>query len=54
MKAKTFRIERVPGFPEYFKGFSLASDGTGFGATSSFRVVRIEPDGTISKLAPVY
>jgi hypothetical protein len=54
LAAKTFRADKLPGFPEYFKSFSLTKDGTGFGGTTGYRVIRIGADGSIGKSAPVY
>lgn len=51
---RNFRIDRLEGFPEYYKAFSFAADGTAFGGTTAFRVVRIEKDGSLGKVAPVY
>lgn len=48
-----FKIDKLPGWPEYFKGFSAADDGTLFGATTGFRVIKISPDGTIAAQVPV-
>ena len=49
-----FRLDKLPGWPEYFKSFAFAMDGTGYGATSGYRLVRIKPDGSIDKAAPMY
>jgi hypothetical protein len=49
-----FKLDEQPGFPEYWKSFTVAADGTGFGGTSAYRVVRIKTDGTIEKAAPIY
>ncbi len=53
-KSTKFRIDKLPGFPEYFKSFTVAADGTGFGGTSCWRVVRLDPAGKIEKVAPIY
>lgn len=54
LQGAAFRLDDLPGFPEYFRSFSLAADGTGFGGTTGYRVVRFKPDGTIEKTAPVF
>jgi hypothetical protein len=54
LEATPFRLEKLPGFPEYWKSFTLATDGTGWGATSCWRVVRLDASGRIVKVAPVY
>ncbi len=53
-KSAAFRLDKLPGFPEYFKSFSLAADGTGYGGTSGWRVVRIDAEGAITKTAAVH
>jgi WD40 repeat protein len=47
-------LPRLPGWPEYFKGFSATADGkTIYGATTAYRIVKIGPDGKIVAVAPV-
>ncbi len=53
-KGTAFELDKQPGFPEYWKSFSFANDGTGFGGTSGWRVVRIDAAGKIVKTAPVH
>lgn len=53
-KSSAFRLDKLPGFPEYFKSFSFAADGSGFGSTSGWRVVRIDATGAIAKTAAVH
>jgi len=50
----TFRIDRLPGWPEYYKGFGFAPDGTGYAVTTSFRLVKIDKTGKIVNTVPVY
>jgi WD40 repeat protein len=53
--AKTsFQPDRLPGWPEYFKGFTVAGDGTAYGATSGYRIIKIKPGGGFDKSFPVY
>ena len=53
--AKTrFQPDRLPGWPEYFKSFALAADGTAYGATSAYRVIKINPGGGFDKSFPVF
>lgn len=54
MASKSFELDKLPGFPEYWKSFTFAADGTGFGGTSCYRVARIKTDGTIEKAAPIF
>jgi len=51
---KTFEIDRLPGWPEYFKGFGFGPDGTGYGVTTAYRLVRINKNGTAEKVVPVF
>ncbi|MDY0274177.1 MAG: hypothetical protein RBR42_01915 [Desulfomicrobium sp.] len=50
----TFSQDRLPGWPEYFKSFSVAPDGTAYGATSGYRIVKIKPGGALDKSYPVF
>ena len=54
MAGTKFKLDEQPGFPEYWKSFSFAADGVGFGGTSAYRVARIKTDGTIEKAAPIF
>jgi hypothetical protein len=54
LEAVAFRLDELPGFPEYFKSFTFAADGTGYAGTSGWRVVRIGPDGALGPIAPVF
>ena len=50
----TFKPDKLPSWPEYFKSFAVAADGTAYGATSAFRVIRVKPDGGFDKGFPAY
>lgn len=50
----TFKPDKLPSWPEYFKSFAVAPDGTAYGATSAFRVIRVKPDGGFDKGFPAY
>ncbi len=52
--ATKFKIDRIGGWPEYFKGFSIAKDGTAYGGTTAYRLVKIAPDGTVKLVKPVF
>ena len=54
LEGTAFKLDEIPGFPEYLKNFAFAADGTGFAGTSRWRVVRLKPDATIEKVAPVF
>ncbi len=48
-------IDKLPGWPEYFKGFDAAAGGKAmYGATTGYRVVLFDASGQILKAAPVY
>ncbi len=50
---KPYRINRLEGWPESFRSFAIASDGTVYGGTSAYRLVRVTPAGRV-KSTPVY
>ncbi len=54
LDGKEFKIDKMPGWPEYFKSFATAADGTGYGSTSGYRIVRIKPDGSLDKSFPIF
>ncbi|MHC4393099.1 MAG: YncE family protein, partial [Planctomycetota bacterium] len=54
LAAKTFKVDKLPGWPEYFKGFAVATDGTGYAGTSAYRVIKVKPDGSVEKAAPIF
>ncbi len=49
-----FQSDRMAGWPEYFKSFAIAEDGTAYGATSGYRVIKIKPGGLFEKSVPVF
>ena len=49
-----FKIDKIGGWPEYFKGFATAKDGTIYGGTSAYRLAKIAPDGAVIMVVPVY
>ena len=54
LKQTVFNPDKLESWPEYFKSFAVAKDGTAYGGTSAFRVVRIKPDGSFDKAFPFY
>ena len=54
MNMVEFQISRLPGWPEYFAGFAVHKDGTVYGVTSSFRLIKISKEGKVEKEVPVY
>jgi len=54
LESKELKIDKIPGWPEYFKGFAFDSEGNAYGTTSAYRILKIKPDGTIAKAVPVY
>lgn len=53
-KAVAFELDKIEGFPEYFKSFDFAADGTGYAGTTASRVVRIGADGVVQASKPIY
>ncbi|MBM4284756.1 MAG: hypothetical protein FJ128_05850 [Deltaproteobacteria bacterium] len=49
-----FQPDKLPGWPEYFKHFAVAKDGTAYGSTSSYRIIKIKPGGAFDKSYPVF
>jgi hypothetical protein len=49
-----FTIDPLPGQTEYFARFAVRDDGTAYGVTTAFRVVKINSDGKVEKVAAVY
>jgi hypothetical protein len=49
-----FQPDRLSGWPEYFKGFAVAGDGTAYGSTSGYRIIKIKPGGQFEKSVPVF
>ncbi len=49
------QLRRLPGWPEYFKGFSAtANNKTIYATTSAYRIVKLDGTGKIIKVAPVH
>jgi len=49
-----FQPDRLPGWPEYFRGFAVTADGTAYGSTSGYRIIKIKPGGSFEKSVPVF
>jgi len=54
MATVSFKVDRLPGWPEYFKGFAFDDEGNAYGATSGYRLFKIEPGANVAKSAPVF
>ena len=54
MNKTSFKPDRLSGWPEYFKGFAVAADGTAYGATSAYRIIKIKPGGVFEKSVPIF
>jgi hypothetical protein len=50
----TFRLEPLPGQAEYFTHFLVLNDGSAWGVTTAYRLVRISKDGRIEQTVAVY
>ncbi|MFH0782890.1 MAG: hypothetical protein V2B20_13215 [Pseudomonadota bacterium] len=49
-----FQLDRMSGWPEYFKSFAIAGDGTAYGTTTGYRVIKIKAGGIFDKSTPVF
>jgi WD40 repeat protein len=50
----TGELPKLPGWPEYFKGFAATTGGGAiYGATTAYRVVKIGSDGKVLAVVPV-
>ena len=54
LKTVKLKLDRIPGWPEYFERFTFTPDGTGYGVTSAFRLIKISKEGKVEKMVPVY
>jgi len=54
LKATAFELDALEGFPEYFKSFSFAADGSAYAGTTCGRVIRFDAQGAILASVPVY
>ena len=53
LEAVTGKLDKLPGWPEYFKGFTGTADGSAlYGSTSAYRVVKFLPDGSVAVAMP--
>lgn len=50
----SFKHSRLPGFPEYFYGFAIGPDGTIYGGTSAWRIVKVSPEGKVLSETPIF
>jgi WD40 repeat protein len=53
-RAVKFAIDPLPGQAEYFSRFEVRDDGTAFGVTTAFRVVKIGKDAKVEKVMAVF
>ncbi|MEE2786891.1 MAG: hypothetical protein VX589_06095 [Myxococcota bacterium] len=51
---KMFNAQKLPGWPEYFKAFAFGPDGSTYGATSGYRIIKIDSTGSIVGETPIY
>ncbi|MEZ6096302.1 MAG: hypothetical protein R3C03_19090 [Pirellulaceae bacterium] len=54
MTSVKFQIARMPGYPEYFYGFTFGPDGSIYGGTNAFRVIKLSADGEVLKEQPIF
>lgn len=50
----SFKHSRLQGFPEYFYGFAFGPDGTIYGGTNAWRIIKISPDGEVLGETPIF
>jgi hypothetical protein len=53
-RATRFTVDALPGWPEYFARFLVTGDGTVYGVTTAFRLVKVTRGGKVEKVVPVY
>ena len=53
-KAVKFVIDPLPGQAEYFARFAVSDDGTAYGVTTAFRLLKIDRDGKVARVTAVY
>ncbi len=54
LSGSTSTVEKLPGWPEYWKGFSAtAGGGAIYGTTTAYRVFKLDASGTVQASAPV-
>lgn len=46
--------ERLRGWPEYLYGFAIAPDGTIYGGTSAYRMIKVSPQGEVLDMKPIH
>jgi len=52
--ALEFAIDQGRGWPEYFKGYAFAPDGSLWGGTTAYRLVHIGADGAVLAIKPIF
>lgn len=46
--------DRLKGWPEYLYGFGIAPDGTIYGGTSAYRMIKVSPQGQVQEIRPIH
>lgn len=54
MQSISFKLDKLPGFPEYFVELAVARNGKTYATTDAYRIIEISKEGKILKVAPVY
>ncbi|MEE9313661.1 MAG: hypothetical protein V3V02_03345 [Rhizobiaceae bacterium] len=49
-----FKVKKIGGWPEYFRGFAIGPKGMIYGGTSAYRLVKVSPDGEILVQKPIF
>lgn len=53
LTAVTGKIDKLPSWPEYWKGFASSDGGAIYGATTAYRVFKLKPDGSVETSSPI-
>ena len=49
-----FEIEKLKGWPEYFKGFAFDGKETVYGSTSGYRLIKLTSAGRVISQTPIF
>ena len=53
-EGKTFKLDQLPSWPEYFEAFTVDSEGNLYGVTTAYRLTKVKADGSIDKTVPIH
>ncbi|MDP6637145.1 MAG: hypothetical protein QGG42_19775 [Phycisphaerae bacterium] len=52
-EAVKFKVDRLPGWPEYFRDFGVTDTGTAYGVTDAGRIAKISGKGELVSIVPL-